>query len=570
MANRLRALVAVVVFGALVAGGWWWIRRNAGAPDKQPAVDPNRVGRGGELTASIRSEPSSYNRYVAGGSTATGELLALLTHGYLARVNRTTDELEPSLAARWTQSSDGLAYTIALRPDVLFSFQVANDERVKSPLRAALQVGGQPLDVSAPDRSTVVIRFPIPFAPGLRLLDSVPILPKHRLAPSLAAGTFASEWTPAKPLSDIAGLGPFVLTEHRSGQRLVLTRNPHYFRRDVSGAQLPYLDKLTLAVIPDQNAEALRLQARDTDLMANGDIRPRDHSAFSRLRDQERIRLFDVGIGLDPDFLWFNLTASRAATGVRPWLQRKEFRQALSSAIDRQAIANAVYLGAAVPIFGPVSPGNARWYARDAPTYPYDLAKARRLLAGLGLLDRNGDGMLEDSTGQPVQFSMLSQTGHIRGETAAAIQEQLRQFGITVNLVLLDPGGLFQRWAAGDYETIYFGHQASSTDPALNRDFWLSSGNAHWWNPGQPAPATEWERRIDELMRKQASAPDVTERQRAFGEVQKIMGEELPAIYFVAPRVTVATSMRVLNATPALQVPQLLWSADTLAASRSR
>ena len=64
----------------------------------------------------------------------------------------------------------------------------------------------------------------------------------------------------------------------------------------------------------------------------------------------------------------------------------------------------------------------------------------------------------------------------------------------------LDPGGIFQRWSRGDYDSIYFGLQASSTDPALNSDFWLSSGQGHFWNAAQPSPATPWERRIDELM----------------------------------------------------------------------
>ena len=66
-------------------------------------------------------------------------------------------------------------------------------------------------------------------------------------------------------------------------------------------------------------------------------------------------------------------------------------------------------------------------------------------------------------------------------------------------------------------------------------------------------------------MHEQATASTEGDRRRAFAEVQRIMGEELPAIYFVAPRTRVATSTRVVNPTPAPQLPQLLWSADTLA-----
>jgi peptide/nickel transport system substrate-binding protein len=529
------------------------------------------------LVASIRSEPATYNRYAPNGASAATTVVTMLTQATLVRVNRATDELEPWLAEGWKTSPDGVTYTIALRPDiqfsdgrpmtsadVLFSFRVAYDPKIKSALASALMVHDRPLEVSAPDPRTVVLRFPEPFAPGLRMLDSMPVLPKHVLEPAVAAEQLSTMWVPSRPTTEVVGLGPFVLSEHVAGQRLVFTRNPRYFRRDAKGTQLPYLDRLTLAVVPDQNAEALRLEASEIDLMTNGDIRPQDFAAFKRLADQGRVTLLQGTIGIDPDFLAFNLRPTKAAAARRPWI-RKEFRQAISCGVDREAIVNAVYLGAAVPIYGPVSPGNRRWYAESAPLCATpNQARARELLAALGLKDRNGDGTLDDATG-PVRFSVMTQTGHIRERVVSVLQEQLRQLGIAVDVVALDVGGLFQRWQSGDYDAIYFGLQASSTDPALNPEFWLSSGPYHFWNPGQPKPSTPWEQQIDDLMREQMTASDLAARQRAFAGVQRILEDELPSIYFVAPRVTLATSRRVLNATPAPQIPQLLWNADSLA-----
>ena len=103
----------------------------------------------------------------------------------------------------------------------------------------------------------------------------------------------------------------------------------------------------------------------------------------------------------------------------------------------------------------------------------------------------------------------------------------------------------------------------------MQRDFWLSSGSAHIWNIGQKTPATAWERRIDELMTQQAASIDPAERTRLFRESQRVFSEQLPALYFAAPRVYVAVSARVRNLTPALIRPQLLWSADTLAVARA-
>jgi peptide/nickel transport system substrate-binding protein len=186
------------------------------------------------------------------------------------------------------------------------------------------------------------------------------------------------------------------------------------------------------------------------------------------------------------------------------------------------------------------------------------------LLAGIGLTDRNGDGMLEDGSGAPVRFSILTQGGHIRAQTATVIQEHLRQAGIAVDVVPLDFPSIAQRWLSRDYDSIYFGFQASAMDPAMNLDYWLSSGSIHFWNPEQKIPATTWERRIDELMQQQIAAPTLDERQRLFAEVQKIFGENLPGIYFIAPKVSIATNSRVAGAVPALLDPKILWNPDTL------
>jgi peptide/nickel transport system substrate-binding protein len=532
---------------------------------------------GGEIAVSMRSEPGNYNRYFE--ARAATELVALLTQARLAQINRATDALEPALAESWT-TSDGLTYTIKLRPgvkfsdgaqftadDVTFSFKAAF-EAPGSAIGQYFLVGGKPVTVAALDPLTVTMTFPQKFAPAMRLLDNLPILPRHKLHGAFEAGKMREAWTPAGPASEVTGLGPFVLTEHVPGQRLVFARNAYYWRRDERGVQLPYLDRLTVHIIPDQNAEALRLESGAIDLMANADIQPADYSRFKQLSAAGRIQLLDGGLSLDPNVLWFNLKPRTSHN--KPWLHQKEFRQALSYAADRQAIADTVYLGAAVPIHGPVTPRNATWFTSSAPTYPHDVSKARQLLESIGMRDGNGDGMLEDRAGKAVRFSILVQQGHaIRERLASMLQEQFRAAGVGVDVVGLDGGAIFQQWTKAEYDTILHAFQVSATDPAMTPDFWLSSGPQHVWNPSQSVPATEWERRMDELMLKQTSSSSLEERQQLFAEVQRIFGEQLPALYFVVPKVTIAASPRVHNLQPAPQIPQLLWAADTIAVSAS-
>jgi ABC-type transport system substrate-binding protein len=125
----------------------------------------------------------------------------------------------------------------------------------------------------------------------------------------------------------------------------------------------------------------------------------------------------------------------------------------------------------------------------------------------------------------------------------------------------MDGLAMFGRLSKGEYESIYHGFQASSLDPAMNMDFWMSRGSGHVWNFGPPAP---WEQTIDDLMQKQVAATSLAERQQLFADVQKVFGEHVPAICFVAPKVWVAMTSRVGGATPVLLDPKLLWNPATL------
>ena len=162
----------------------------------------------------------------------------LLTQARLIRVNQVTQAVEPMLAESWTASDDGRRVTLTLRrgaafsdghpftsADVVFSFDVAYDPASGSVLADSVMAGGKPLKVEAADDHTVAITFPAPFAPGIRILDALPILPRHKLEAALKAGTFRQAWGLTTPLADFAGLGPFVVSGYQPGQRLTFARN---------------------------------------------------------------------------------------------------------------------------------------------------------------------------------------------------------------------------------------------------------------------------------------------------------------------------------------------------------
>ncbi|HWF86068.1 MAG TPA: ABC transporter substrate-binding protein [Vicinamibacterales bacterium] len=552
--------MTVVAIGAAVAVG---VRRPSSSQvTAAPSVAPMR---GGDLVVSMRTEPASFNRLAK--RDASTELVSILTQAKLVRVNRASQQVEPWLATSWTRSDDGLRYTMKLRPnvtfsdghpftadDVVFSFAAAYDERTTSVLADALQANGKKLTVAAVDPLTVIVTFPAPFGPGVRILDNLPIFPKHTLQAALDAGTLASAWNLETPPAALVGLGPFVLAEYLPGQRLVFARNPRYCLQDAAGRQLPYLDRITVQIIPDQNAEMLALEAGQID-MATDAMRPEDYAPLRRAADAGRLQLLDLGVAYDADSLWFNLKPGAFAHDLRAsWIQRDELRRAISMAVDRKRFADTVFLGAGIPVFGPETPANREWFSSDVPQTPHDPAGAKALVDSI-------------AAGQTVRFTLLTQKGRTSLERGSAvIRDELQKIGVLVDVVPLDGNALIQRFVSGaGYDAIYFRAAATDTDPALTPDFWFSFGSAHMWNIAEPTPATAWERQIDTLMAQQIASSDLQERKRLFAEVQKIFAEHQPAVYFAAPRVFVAASTRVTNLKPALIRPQLLWAPDRVA-----
>ena len=557
----MKLVAGIGLIALLVGGGWWLARRRSVQSGEAP------------LVGTLRTEPETFNRLVT--ASAAVDAITPLIHAPLIKVDRTSGALTPWLADRWDTLSE-TSYRLHLREnvrfsdggdftsaDVVFTFRALYDKRVNSALASGLSVDGRPLSVTAEGPHAVRIDFPSAYGPGLAMLDVLPILPRHRLEAALDAGRFAEAWAASAPPETIVGLGPFKVDQVRAGESVTFTRNPYYFRSDEQGA-LPRADTLLVRVVPDQSAEMVQLESGAADFGTSG-LRAEDIAAFRALEQQGRVRLHDVGIALDPNALWFNLRPGATAAADRPWLQSLELRQAISRAVSRQRVIDTVFLGAAYPVVTPVTPGYGAWHAADVVPHAHDPAEAARLLERAGLRDRDGNGIREDTAGREARFTLLTQRGHtIRERMAAIVQDDLRKVGVAVDVVPLEVGSLIARIGGGDYDAVLFGLQVSAVDPALNLDFWLPAGVFHFWHPSQVTPVNEWEARIASLMERVTRATDQDERHRSFHEVQRIFAEHLPAIYFAAPRVVVATSARLDGVAPSVLQPHLLWQPELL------
>jgi peptide/nickel transport system substrate-binding protein len=577
LSRRFR-LITGLSAAAIIVIGLWISRGKPGAPPNSAGTG-SEPASGGKLVIALRAEPTSFDRLVA--SRASEQRVTLLTQSTLIRVNPVSHEIEPRLATSWVASPDKLTWTLKLRDgvlfsdgvpftaaDVVFTFDALYDQRLASDMASGYLIGGKPLVVRAIDDHTVSLTFPSPYGPAIRVLDGLPMLPQHKLAAARAAGTLRDAWGRSAPAADVVGLGPFVLADNTPGRAIRFTRNPHYWATDDRGRALPYLDEIDAEIVPSQDAEMLRLESGDLDV-TNDFIRPEDIATLRDLASKGSVTLAEAGVGLDPTALWFDLAPQSKVAKARPWLQREEFRQAISLAVDRQAIVDSVYLGLAVPIAGPVTPGFGDWYSAEIPVPARDVTRAKTLLAAAGLTDRHGDGILEDGGGQPAHFTLLTQKGRTdRERTASLLASQLKSVGLDVDVVALDVKSLVDHLSRDDYDAIYYGPLVGSTDPAENLQFWLSSGSFHFWNLHEDQqPATQWERQIDDLMHRQAASTDDAERHRLFVTAQQVFADHMPALYFAAPKVTVAYRSRVHGVRASALQPAVLWNVEALSVS---
>ena len=543
-------------------------------------VTDNPVGHtGGRLAVALRSEPKTLNPVLALDETSR-EVIQCLTAD-LIHINRGSQKTEPALAKSWSVSHDGRQYTLQLRrglrfsdgqpfdaDDVIFSFQVYLDEKIDSPQRDLLIVGGEPIVVQKLDSYTVRFQLAQPYAAAERLFDSVAILPRHLLESAYRKNNFSDTWSIATAAPQFAGLGPFRLKEYVPGQRIALERNPYYWKQDRNGVRLPYVDEIDFLFVPSEDAQVIRFQSGDTDILSRFSA-----DNFAVLEKQEAAkgyRVRDLGPGMDYNFLFFNLNDVSAkdlpeVARKQAWFQDVRFRQAVSAAVDRDGIIRLVYSGRATPLWGHVTPGNKLWGDAQLPHPAKSLERGRALLKSAGF-SWKADGSLADSRGSPVEFSILTSSSNAqRTKMATMIQDDLAQLGMKVHVVALEFGAVVNRlMKTHDYEACIMGLASGDADPTPEMNVWLSSGDTHLWHPKESQPATPWEAEIDGLMQQQLITLDYAKRKRLYDQVQEIIAQNVPIICLASPNVLVAAKNRVANFQPAILDSYTLWNVEQL------
>jgi peptide/nickel transport system substrate-binding protein len=556
--------------------------------DTMTIAVPTPGTHGGRFVIGATGAPKTFNPLVASGSTTsdvTNRIYASLTN-----FDYQTMRDIPQLAKSWEMASDRVTWTYHLRrgaafsdghpvtaDDVLFSFELVYDDSLHPPVADLLKMNGRRFDVSAIDSYTVVVRTPAPNALVLPLVSAVRILPRHVLEPAFRAGRFASRYGLDTSPESLVTSGPWRLKKYVPDERVVLAPNPWWFQVDARGTRLPYLDELVFLIVPDQDAADLKFRAREIDALDN--VKPENYAWYAEHQRANGYTLYDLGPSLNSNFFWFNLNRLRQPRDGRragepavdpmryAWFRLPEFRRAVSLAINRDAMVASAYFGDAVKNWSTATAGNRTWHTPEVVKYDYDPERARRLLAGLGWRDRDGDGYVEDRAGHAIAFTMETNGDNkIRVAMANLVRDDLAKVGIKVTLMPIELNTLLSH-AFEDfrYECALLGIQPGvPPDPGMSQNTWRSSGRTHYWHIQQESPETRDEARIDALMDEIVSVNDPAARHRAWTEIQNTVNDQCWFVWLPTLVVKVPVSNRFGNVQPSVIPHRILWNIETV------
>ena len=372
--------------------------------------------RGGRLVIASFNNPKTFNPITE--EEVYSDVIVRHLFLPLCRFDFAKQEVKPGLAESWTVAPDQKTWTFKLRKglrwsdgepltadDVLFTFQAMYDTNSAHARADSQKVNGRPFTITKVDDLTVQIVTPEIYAPFLESCAArVWIISKHKLAAALAERRFDSAYGVNTSPPDLVGSGPFKLKDYKPGELALLERNPYFLEVDKNGTRLPYFDNIIYTIVPDMNALSLRFLSGESDVFE--DISPDNCEQFQAAAATGKFRFFDLGYSLVWQYLWFNMNPNKNDKTGQPyldpkklkWFGQKQFRQAVSYAIDRNSIVKSIYAGRAEPNYGLVGHENPKWFNPAIRSYPYDPEKARGLLAEIGIKDRNGDGVMKTLT----------------------------------------------------------------------------------------------------------------------------------------------------------------------------
>ncbi|MCJ7626531.1 MAG: ABC transporter substrate-binding protein [Anaerolineaceae bacterium] len=412
---------------------------------------------------------------------------------YYSGLLRFTPEntVEGDLAESWEISEDSLTYTFYLRPDLKFAdgSPITPEDWEWSLKRAANPDNGiwwftfESVDTIVADEEKVVFTLKEPYTPfifSVALFNSV-VMPMKLVE---AAGGW--EAFMEKPI----GAGPFIMTEWLRGESMQLVKNPYYW--DAANVSM---DEILLKTILDDNARIIALQAGEVDAI--------NYPPFNRVTD----------LSADPDLTVLTFpstyTSFIALNNREAPLDDIKVRQALSYAIDRQALIDTLNFGVGEPATT-WRPRGTLYYNYDLEGWPFDVEKAQSLMEEAGY----GDGFpltLEIRTGREAD-----------AQKATILKDMWAKIGVDVTIVPLEQGLYSDNYYNNNFQVQITGWTDDIPDPSQGVNYAIVFNTSESYHTGFQSDE------VDQLAAEALTTPDGPEREAMYYRLQEIFNENAP------------------------------------------
>ncbi len=463
--------------------------------------------------------PNSFNPLL--NTESVENMLDRLIYDQLVVIDN-TGTAQPDLAVRVPSlqnggiSRDGLTITYKLRQgirwqdgapftsdDVRFSFTQVMNSRNNVSSRVGYEMVQR---VDTPDRYTVAFHLRKPYAPIVTTLFSSAnspnfVVPAHLLRAYADLNSVPFNSAPV-------GTGPYRMAKWLRGDHIEFVANPNYFLGK------PKIGKIVVNFIPNENTAVNELRAHELDWFYAA-----SETSYSQLKTFPNVRNV-----ISPQNSYRGILINTES----PLVRDVRVRRAIAYAIDKEGIVQKVTFGAAhaatedIPSF--------MWaYDRAVPTYEYNPAKAKELLAQAGW--KPGPGGILQKNGTPMELRFVLRQGAATDTAmSVAIQSQLRAVGIdalikTYQGTMLFGGGTSGVLSGGHYDIDLSGF-GSGFDPDNSAQFTCSA---------RPPNGFNWSRycskEMDAVQAQAVSSYDRNVRKAAYAKIETLLARDVPQIF---------------------------------------
>ncbi len=464
------------------------------------AVPAFGVTTGGTLRVALDRDPPTMDPHLSGSAVDRQVYQSL----YDKLVDTDQDlAIVPMLATSWTINADGRTVTFKLREGVKFhdgtpfnaeavryNFERMQDPKFPSARRAEVR----PVEkVTATDPYTVQITLERPYSPLLYVLTD--------RAGMMVSPAAAQKEGPNYALHPV-GTGPFSFVEKLPADHITLQRNPDYWNKG-----LPYLDRIEFRTVTDDNARVANVKSGDADIINIVPLPQVRQLAKEAAQPGARFRLLEHGA-----IAWTAISLNV----TKPPFDNKAVRQAFAATIDREALANVVLQGAAFPAYA--------FFPNGTPAFdpawklpPRNVAAAKEKLTAAG----HPGG---------VSFTLVTQPGQMRQAVVQAVQAMAADAGIQVRIEVVDEGTMIEQISHLQAQA---GLIEWSGRPDPDQDIYQFTTQAGIGSFNYTGYAND---KVQTLLDAARVLTDMRQRRRAYGEVIKILADDMPYVWLYFPK----------------------------------